>query len=182
MPDHLAVTIPLKDIQRIQLYINTARRSLSQIQRETGADYILNGTLYNMSTFVPNCHLKADGKVLCKPAYTVSGYSWNDGPDISMDTLPDASQRNYITCTPLIVSGKPVINPDGFFRLAEFDVKLQATWRDAELCVRQVFPYQSHHIISFMPVYRSHSSQMSRICSTFQQFSYPLLHKPACTA
>ena len=25
-----------------------------------------------------------------------------------MDTLPDASQRNYITCTPLIVSGKPV--------------------------------------------------------------------------
>lgn len=108
MPDHLAVTIPLKDIQRIQLYINTARRSLSQIQRETGADYILNGTLYNMSTFVPNCHLKADGKVLCKPDYTVSGYSWNDGPDISMDTLPDASQRNYITCTPLIVSGKPV--------------------------------------------------------------------------
>ena len=64
MPDHLAVTIPLKDIQRIQLYINTARRSLSQIQRETGADYILNGTLYNMSTFVPNCHLKADGKPL----------------------------------------------------------------------------------------------------------------------
>ena len=108
MPDHLAVTIPLKDIQRIQLYINTARRSLSQIQRETGADYILNGTLYNMSTFVPNCHLKADGKVLCKPDYTVSGYSWNDGPDISMDTLPDASQRNYITCTPLIVSGKPL--------------------------------------------------------------------------
>ena len=108
MPDHLAVTIPLKDIQRIQLYINTARRSLSQIQRETGADYILNGTLYNMSTFVPNCHLKADGKVLRKPDYTVSGYSWNDGPDISMDTLPDASQRNYITCTPLIVSGKPL--------------------------------------------------------------------------
>ena len=108
MPDHLAVTIPLKDIQRIQLCINTARRSLSQIQRETGADYILNGTLYNMSTFVPNCHLKADGKVLCKPDYTVSGYSWNDGPDISMNTLPDASQRNYITCTPLIVSGKPL--------------------------------------------------------------------------
>ena len=78
MPDHLAVTIPLKDIRRIQLYINTALRSLSQIQRETGADYILNGTLYNMSTFRPNCHLKADGKVLCKPDYTVFGYSWND--------------------------------------------------------------------------------------------------------
>ena len=110
MPDHLAVTIPLKDIQRIQLYINTARRSLSQIQRETGADYILNGTLYNMSTFQPNCHLKVDGNVLCKPNYSVAGYAWNDGADISMDTLPDPSQRNYIACTPLIVSGKPVSN------------------------------------------------------------------------
>lgn len=110
MADHLAVTIPLSNIQRIQIYVNTAKRSLSQIQAETGADYIINGTLYNMSTFQPNCHLKVDGNVLCKPNYTVSGYSWHDGPDISMDTLPDPSQRNYIACTPLIVSGKPVSN------------------------------------------------------------------------
>lgn len=110
MADHLAITIPLEEIQKIQIYVNTARRSLSQIQAETGAEYIINGTLFNMSTFQPNCHLKVDGNVLCKPNYTVSGYSWNDGPDISMDTLPDPSQRNYIACTPLIVSGKPVSN------------------------------------------------------------------------
>ena len=110
MADHLAVTIPLSNISKIQIYVNTAKRSLSQIQAETGADYIINGTLYNMSTFQPNCHLKVDGNVLCKPNYTVSGYSWHDGPDISMDTLPDPSQRNYIACTPLIVSGKPVSN------------------------------------------------------------------------
>ena len=108
MADHLAVTIPLEQIQKIQVYVNTARRSLSQIQAETGAEYIINGTLFNMSTFHPNCHLKVDGSVLCKPDYTVSGYSWNDGPDISMDTLPDPSQRNYIACTPLIVSGKAI--------------------------------------------------------------------------
>ena len=106
MADHLAVTIPLSNIQRIQIYVNTARRSLSQIQRETGADYIINGTLYNMRTFEPNCHLKADGQVLCKPNYSVAGYAWNDGPDISMDTLPDPSQRNYIACTPLVVAGR----------------------------------------------------------------------------
>lgn len=108
MADHLAVTIPLEEIQKIQVYVNTARRSLSQIQAETGAEYIINGTLFNMSTFQPNCHLKVDGSVLCKPDYTVSGYSWNDGPDISMDTLPDPSQKNYIACTPLIVSGKAI--------------------------------------------------------------------------
>ena len=106
MADHLAVTIPLSNIQRIQIYVNTARKSLAAIQKETGADYIINGTLYNMNTFAPNCHLKVNGKVLCKPNYSVAGYAWNDGPDISMDTLPDPSQRNYIACTPLIVAGR----------------------------------------------------------------------------
>lgn len=106
MADHLAVTIPLSNIQKIQIYVNTAKRSLSEIRAETGADYIINGTLYNMRTFEPNCHLKADGKVLCNPDYSVAGYAWNDGPDISMDTLPDPSQRNYIACTPLVVAGR----------------------------------------------------------------------------
>lgn len=108
MPDHLATTIPLDSIHQIQVYINTARKSLPTIRAETGADYILNGTLFNMSTFEPNCHLRAEGVTLCSPAYTVAGYAWNDGPDISMDTLPDKNQRNYIACTPLIVSGSPV--------------------------------------------------------------------------
>lgn len=106
MAEHLAVTIPLSNIKRIQIYVNTAKRSLSQIQAETEADYIINGTLYNMNTFAPNCHLKVDGKVLCKPNYSVAGYAWNDGPDISLDTLPDPSQRNYIACTPLVVAGR----------------------------------------------------------------------------
>ena len=110
MADHLAVTIPLSNIERIQIYVNTARKSLSEIQGETGADYIINGTLYNMNTFAPNCHLKADGKVLCNPAYSVAGYAWNEGPDISIDTLPDPTQRNYIACTPLVLDGKPIAN------------------------------------------------------------------------
>ena len=110
MADHFAVTIPLDSIRQIQLYINTARKSLPTIRAETRADYIINGTLFNMSTFEPNCHLRAEGVTLCKPDYSVAGYAWQDGPDISMDTLPDNSQRNYIACTPLIVSGKPVQN------------------------------------------------------------------------
>lgn len=106
MADHLAVTIPLSNIQKIQIYVNTAKRSLSAIQAETGADYIINGTLYNMSTFKPNCHLRVNGETLCNPAYSVAGYAWNEGPDISLDTLPDPSQRNYIACTPLVVAGR----------------------------------------------------------------------------
>ena len=110
MADHLAVTIPLSNIQKIQIYVNTAKRSLSAIQAETGADYIINGTLYNMVTFKPNCHLRVDGRTICTPAYDVAGYAWNDGPDISIDTLPDPTQRNYIACTPLMLDGKPIAN------------------------------------------------------------------------
>ena len=110
MADHLAVTIPLSNIQRIQIYVNTAKRSLSEIRAETGADYIINGTLYNMRTFEPNCHLRVDGRTICTPAYDVAGYAWNDGPDISIDTLPDPTQRNYIACTPLVLDGKPIAN------------------------------------------------------------------------
>ena len=108
MADHLAVTIPLQDIQKIQIYLNTGRKSLASIQKNTGADYIINGTLFNMYTFKPNCHLRVDGRTIWTPAYDVAGYAWNDGPDISIDTLPDPTQRNYIACTPLVLDGKPI--------------------------------------------------------------------------
>ena len=107
MADHCAVTVQLEDIDRIQIYINTARKSLPAIRAETGADYIINGTLYNMGNFEPNCHLRADGVTLCSPAYTVYGYAWDVGPDIFMDRLP-SSRSNYIACTPLIVNGNPL--------------------------------------------------------------------------
>ena len=108
MADHCAVTIPAASIDRIRLYINTARKSLAAIRAETGADYLLNGTLYDMASYLPVCHLKADGEVLCRPAYSVSGYAWDQGEDIAMVTLPDGARQNYIACTPLIVDGKKV--------------------------------------------------------------------------
>lgn len=110
MADHLAATIPLSSIRSIQLYINSARKSLPTIRAETGADYVLNGTLFNMATFEPNCHLRAEGVSLCSPAYAVAGYAWQTGPDISMGILPDESQKNYIACTPLITDGSPIEN------------------------------------------------------------------------
>ena len=108
MADHCACTIPLQRIDRIRLYINTARKSLAAIRAETGAEYLLNGTLYDMASFLTVCHLKADGEVLSRPAYSVAGYAWDQGADITMMTLPEAARRNYIACTPLVVDGKKV--------------------------------------------------------------------------
>ena len=107
MSNPCAVTVPLSKIERIRVYVNTRRKTLARIMRETGADYGLNGTLYNMRTLAVNCHLRADGKVLANPAYTVAGYAWDQGPDIRMDMLPN-SARNYIACTPIIVGGRPL--------------------------------------------------------------------------
>ena len=108
MADHCAVTIPLRRIDRIRLYINTARKSLAAIRAETGADYLLNGTLYDMVSFLTVCHLKADGEVFCRPAYSVAGYAWDRGADLSMVALPDEARQNYIACTPLVVDGRKV--------------------------------------------------------------------------
>ena len=105
MSNPCAVTVPLSKIARIQIYVNTRRQTLTKIMRQTGADYGINGTLYDMRTLAVNCHLKADGNVMEAPAYTVAGYAWDTGPDIRMDMLPNDAQ-NYIACTPLIVSGK----------------------------------------------------------------------------
>ena len=104
MANLAVVTVPLEKIQRVQVYINEPRKTLAQIKKETGADYLINGTLYNMRTGEVNCHLKVDGKVIAKPDYTVAGYAWNTGSDFGMDVIPSVTQ-NYIACTPLIVSG-----------------------------------------------------------------------------
>lgn len=106
MANHCATTIPLDKIERIQVYINNPRKSLASIKKATGADYIINGTLYDMRTGEVNCHLKVDGKVYANPPYTVRGYAWDVGSDISMLNLPTGTKRNYIACTPLIVDGK----------------------------------------------------------------------------
>ena len=109
MANFAAVTIPLEKIQRVQVYLNEQRKTLAEIKLETGADHLINGTLYNMSTGAVNCHLKVDGEVIASPRYSVAGYAWNTGSDIAMDVLPTVT-KNYIACTPLIVSGVKLSN------------------------------------------------------------------------
>lgn len=112
MANHYAVTIPLAEIDRIQIHINSPRKTLASIKKSTGADYILNGTLYNMKTGAVNCHLKVDGKVIARPGYDAWPYMWDKGPDIKLgylnkNYLPSATPKNLIACTLLVKNGKP---------------------------------------------------------------------------
>jgi hypothetical protein len=119
MANLCTATIPFNAIERIQIYINNGRRqTVADIKTATGADYVLNGTLYNMSTGEAVCHLKADGKLYCSPAYAVYGYAWNTPGDFGLTLLPnvplsgDIGKRNYIACDRLIPTMSPYIGKD----------------------------------------------------------------------
>ena len=97
-------SIPLGDIERIQIYVNKSAKTLAEIKVETGADYLINGGLYQGAQAV--CHLRADGRTYAKDPYTYWGYAWDTGPDITLRSVPAAERRNYICCVCLLRGGK----------------------------------------------------------------------------
>ena len=81
--NEIAVSIPFDKIKRIQIYENPKGKSLATIMRETGADYAINGTLYNMRTRNAVCPLRIDGITKFSGPYKYWGYAWNkDNPSI----------------------------------------------------------------------------------------------------
>lgn len=97
-------------IQKLQIYINTGRRSLAQIQAETGADYVLNGGVFD-SRFRACCHLRADGYTWAEDEYLYYGYGWDTNDPRVMLSGEKDTVRNYICCVELIRDGKPVDKP-----------------------------------------------------------------------
>lgn len=89
---------------KIQIYVNTARKTMAQVKAETGCTHIINGGIYNMTSFVPYCHLKVDGKILAKDQYTYWGYGWNVN-DITLSNDINA-YPNYISCVCMVQGGK----------------------------------------------------------------------------
>ena len=97
MSKHITA-VPLSDIARIAILTGNGR-TMAQVKGD--ADYILNGGFYDMHTGKPVGHLKANGQVLSKEAWTTWGYAWQNGADISMVQLP-ATAANYIGGVPLL--------------------------------------------------------------------------------
>lgn len=96
--------IPLARIRRVEICINESWNTLAEIKEATGADYIINGGLFEGSQAV--CHLKAAGKVWASDPYTYWGYAWNTGPDMALVGVPAPGKLNYICCVCLLRGGK----------------------------------------------------------------------------
>lgn len=92
--------IEKKKIDRIEIYVNSAKKSLSTIMKETGADYGINGTLYNPN-WTACMNLKSNGKTIQKDPYRYWGFGWNTGADITMDNMYE-NYLNYICCVALV--------------------------------------------------------------------------------
>lgn len=108
----LTAEIPLSKIAKLQICINTGKKTLAEIRAETGTDYIINGGLYNPN-WTACCHLRADGYTWAEDKYTYWGYAWDTGPDIAMTVVPINcnDKSNYICCTDLINYSGPNPKP-----------------------------------------------------------------------
>lgn len=85
--------IKLNKIEKIGIYINKDKKKIEQIKEETGADYIINGWIYNLD-WTPCPLVKADGVWQSQKPYTDWGYSWTTN-DIVM--TPDDRGQNYLS-------------------------------------------------------------------------------------
>ena len=98
-------SIPLSSISRLAVVVTSCRKTLSQVKAEMGADYILNGGMWN-SDGTPCRGLKVDGKLLSATPYgDLAGYGWDTPMDIRQ-TTDWTSCGTYICTSPLIVEGK----------------------------------------------------------------------------
>lgn len=98
-------SIPFSSVSRLVIVVTNCRKTLAQVKAETGADYILNGGMWNADGS-PCRGLKVDGKLLsATPWGDLAGYGWNTPQDLSQTTAWQ-SYSNYICTSPLIVEGK----------------------------------------------------------------------------
>lgn len=111
--NEIAVSIPLEDVEKIQIYLNKSRKALSAIISETGAAYAINGTLYNMRNGKPVCPLESDGVTLHHGRYTYRGYLWDNlyPASFHFDLVPNEAWSNFIACSHIVMDGKPVKSP-----------------------------------------------------------------------
>jgi len=92
---------------KVAYYLTTAsnKKTPKQVKQETGCDIVINGSLYNMSTFKPVSNVKANKKVLSDSGYTINGYGWNNGSGNLVLTSNMAGYDNFISCVCLVSGG-----------------------------------------------------------------------------
>lgn len=99
--------IPLANITKIQIVQTNCKKTVAQVKAMTGAQYVLNGGLFNFTTRKPLCKLRVDGKTYANDEYGYWSYAWNTGNDIHMIHSDQMGQyENCIACVSMIKDGQ----------------------------------------------------------------------------
>lgn len=91
---------------KLSIYINTGKKTAAQVKAETGCTAVINGGLFNMSTFKPIAQLKANHVVYANENWGVNyGIGWTDKPFM---TASITQFQNFIGCICMVRNGAPV--------------------------------------------------------------------------
>ena len=96
--------IPLSHVRQVEIFVNKGKKTLAEVKAATGADYVINGGLFEGTKAV--CHLKVGGTIHASDPYTYWGYAWDTGPDMALVGIPASGKLNYICCVCLLRGGK----------------------------------------------------------------------------
>ena len=97
-------------IEKARIYVNKCAKTLAEIQKETGADVLINGGLYDMDyKDRPLLWLRVDGKTLstAKDGYWCYGSNYSDFRMIHSNDIETV--QNAICCTSLVKDEKATI-------------------------------------------------------------------------
>ena len=98
----------IRNPKKVAIYDCPKRNySAMQVRAITGCDLVINGGLYNMSTGVPVCHLRIDGKTMATENWTRPGLGWNTGTVAvrMLEARDMAKVDNFIDCVDLVWDG-----------------------------------------------------------------------------
>lgn len=88
------------------IYINTGRKTASAIQRELGCDALINGGLFDMRSFTPNCWLRANGQTFHTENWSDWGYGWDKNSPVMVSSDDCRKYQNFISCVAIIKDGQ----------------------------------------------------------------------------
>lgn len=98
--------------KKISLYLANGRYSAQEVRNITGADIVINGTLYTFKTMKPCLDFKANGTVYSDEEPLYEGYGWNNNSKVMSRTTDMAHYDNFISsCN--IIKDKKLCSTDG---------------------------------------------------------------------
>ena len=97
-------------IEKARIYVNKCAKTLAEIQKETGADVLLNGGLYDMDyKNRPLLWLRVDGQTLSRDDDGYWCYGWDVSDFRIIHSNDIETVQNAICCSSMVKDEKPTL-------------------------------------------------------------------------